>query len=120
MTVYRQWRRGLRAILRRGRPSGDLLEIPISAPTLLDQFSPPTFVKIDVEGAEVMVLRGASKLLRNVKPTLYVEVGSENFDAVTQLLHSFEYSLNDSTKPLRNQTALTCCVHDTLAVPQKN
>jgi FkbM family methyltransferase len=88
--------------------------------TLLDQFPPPTFVKIDVEGAEVMVLRGASKLLREVKPTLYVEVGSKNFDAVTQLLHSFEYLLYDSTKPLRNQTALSCCVADTLAVPQKN
>jgi FkbM family methyltransferase len=88
--------------------------------TLLDQFPPPTFVKIDVEGAEVMVLRGASKLLRDVKPTLYVEVGGENSDSVTQLLHSFGYLLYDSTRPLRNQTALTCCVRDTLAVPQKN
>jgi len=86
--------------------------------TLLNHFPRPTFVKIDVEGAEVMVLRGASRLLRDVRPTLYIEVGQENSDAVFTILQSFEYSLYDSTKPLQSQAALSRCAQDTLAVPQ--
>jgi hypothetical protein len=35
-----------------------------------------------------------------------------------RILHSFDYRLYDSTKPLRGQTALYACVADTLAVPQ--
>jgi Methyltransferase FkbM domain len=72
---------------------------------MLEQFPRPTFVKIDVEGAEVMVLRGASKLLRDVRPTRYVEVGRENSDEGSRILHSFDYRLYDSTKQLRSQTA---------------
>ena len=36
--------------------------------------SVPTVVKIDIEGAEVIALRGATKLLAEVRPTLIVEV----------------------------------------------
>lgn len=42
--------------------------------TLLDRCGPPTLVKIDVEGAEAAVLRGATRLLREVRPTLYLEI----------------------------------------------
>jgi FkbM family methyltransferase len=121
-------------IARRGRASNYLadaggwsqaggvrerLHVPtLTLDTLLQQFPQPTFVKIDVEGAEVMVLRGAARLLQDARPTLYVEVGRENAAEVSRILHSFDYRLYDSTKPLRGQTALGACVADTLAVPQ--
>jgi FkbM family methyltransferase len=44
----------------------------------LDAFAadhgPPTFIKIDVEGAEVEVLRAAQKLISQVRPVLLLEV----------------------------------------------
>lgn len=52
-----------------------LLSCPAVA---LDTFSasnrPPTFVKIDVEGGELMVLKGAQTTLRSFRPTLLVEI----------------------------------------------
>jgi FkbM family methyltransferase len=38
--------------------------------------SVPAVMKIDVEGAELMVLKGAEKLLSDAKPTLFIEIHS--------------------------------------------
>lgn len=35
---------------------------------------PPTLLKIDVEGAEMLVFQGAGEVLRRVRPTIHVEV----------------------------------------------
>lgn len=45
--------------------------------TLLDHFGKPTVVKIDVEGAETAVLAGATRLLKEARPLLYIEVAPE-------------------------------------------
>src|SRR2546423_8917289 len=37
---------------------------------------PPAVMKVDVEGAELLVLRGAEKLLREHQPTLFLEIHS--------------------------------------------
>lgn len=37
---------------------------------------PPSIIKIDVEGAELMVLRGSKKLLAEYKPKLFMEIHS--------------------------------------------
>ena len=51
------------------------LTVPtITLDTLLDNCGPPTLVKIDVEGAEEAVLRGATRLLRNIRPAIYLEI----------------------------------------------
>ena len=52
----------------------------------------PTFIKIDVEGAELKVLRGMESILRNQRPRLMVEV-SENLREVEQLLREHQYIL---------------------------
>ncbi|BBA33817.1 methyltransferase FkbM family [Methylocaldum marinum] len=41
---------------------------------LVEDFSRVTLVKVDVEGAELKVLRGMEKLMLNVRPTLLVEI----------------------------------------------
>ena len=46
----------------------------------------PALVKIDVEGAELAVLRGAPRLLAEARPKLYIEVGREAEGAVGELL----------------------------------
>lgn len=47
-----------------------------------ENHSPPTVIKIDIEGAELRAIEGAEKILSEHKPELYVEVHKsiQNFD----------------------------------------
>jgi FkbM family methyltransferase len=60
---------------------------------LLDYFPAPSVLKIDVETHEASVLRGASRLLREVRPAIWCEVSHENSAAVTEILHAAGYEL---------------------------
>lgn len=62
-----------------------------SLDSLLAHFPPPTVLKIDVEGAELAVLRGASRVLRDFRPKVYCEVTGETRAQVTGLLQSLGY-----------------------------
>ena len=84
--------------------------------TLLEFFSPPNFLKIDVEGAEAMVLKGARRLLSEIHPTIYIEVGREANDEVTAILKDNRYVLYDGSKPLQGQMPLPSCTFNTLAI----
>ena len=60
------------------------------------------FVKIDVEGFEYSVLKGAIKTLRKSKPKLYIELDNANLKKqgsssaeMISLLKRFEYSIKD-------------------------
>jgi FkbM family methyltransferase len=59
--------------------------------TLLEALPAPTFVKIDVEGAELMVLHGAQRLIQEARPTFYVEVGTPTSNAVFELFTNAGY-----------------------------
>lgn len=96
-------------IARRGRASNFLAEAKgrqeaggergrIVVPTLtldemLSRFDPPDFIKIDVEGAEAAVLKGASHVLREVRPRIYIEVGDENYEECRSLLEQAGYAI---------------------------
>jgi FkbM family methyltransferase len=74
----------------------------------LDEFvydhgnSAPTFMKIDVEGAESMVLLGATQVLHNAKPIILLDLHNPSEDvAVGEILlrHGYEaYRTNDGQK----------------------
>ena len=49
------------------------------------------FVKIDVEGYELSVLRGAKHLLETQQPNLQIEIGPENLHVVQELLRGYGY-----------------------------
>ena len=64
----------------------------------------PTFVKLDIEGAEVGALQGAQKLMRSCKPRLFIEVHtqmigdfghhlSDLFDAIPQDVYKITYKI---------------------------
>ena len=71
---------------------------PITVPTVrLDSFLArselrPDLLKIDVEGAELMVLRGAERCLAECRPKLVVEV-TENEREVDELLRTHHYTV---------------------------
>ena len=60
---------------------------------LLQHWPKPDIIKIDVEGAEALVLQGADRMLREVAPILYIEVSDQNREAVTRRFHDHGYEL---------------------------
>ena len=56
-----------------------------------DGLPPPDFIKMDVEGAEVDVLRGAQMLLRQARPVLVIEV-HHTYQAVVAALDGLNYA----------------------------
>jgi FkbM family methyltransferase len=55
-------------------------------------FSPPQLIKIDVEGAELLVLRGATQVLKAYSPTVIVEVRRGlTMEPIVSLMGSLRY-----------------------------
>ncbi|MFQ5778963.1 MAG: FkbM family methyltransferase [Terriglobia bacterium] len=62
---------------------------------LLERLPAPRVLKIDVEGGDLAVLRGAERILSGVQPIILVEVGRAISQAVSELLHAHGYTLFD-------------------------
>jgi len=77
---------------------GDLIEIRVETLDHLRTtglFPHADVVKIDVEGAEVMALRGADQLLRNDRPRLFIEIHSRSLAReCSQILLDYGYLVN--------------------------
>lgn len=59
------------------------LKVPITTLTALaERFGPPDVIKIDVEGAEHLVLGGAKELLRGARPTILLSLHNDTARAV--------------------------------------
>ena len=63
--------------------------------SLLAYFRAPDVLKIDVEGAELGVLRGASQVLGSVRPFIYCEVQGNTRDEAVALLTANGYRVMD-------------------------
>lgn len=64
--------------------------------TLAQNLPLPSFVKIDVEGAEYLVLQGASKLITQTRPVFYIEVGGGTFSKVKSVFDDAGFVCFDS------------------------
>lgn len=60
---------------------------------LLQCWRAPSFIKMDVEGAEMRALQGCDKILTTVRPSFYIEVSEQNADAAADLFRSYDYSV---------------------------
>jgi len=93
--------------------------ISVTCDFLLACWPKPDFVKIDIEGAELLFLGGAGQMLSQVRPGLYLEVSPANCDEVTDLLLRHRYVLSrvaaDGTA-----TPVDRCVFNTLAQPAEH
>lgn len=82
---------------------------------LLDYFRAPSVLKIDVEGHEVKVLRGACKLLQVWQPTILCEVARENSAEVAEILQTAGYELYGAETVPHPRTVSAW--FETLAIP---
>lgn len=87
----------------------------ISLDSLADHFPPPDVIKIDVEGAEAEVLKGAAAVLR-AHPRVICEVAGENAVAVRDLLGESGYTLYDGELPVNQRLPVREAPHNTLAI----
>ncbi len=57
---------------------------------------PPTFLKIDVEGSEIAVLRGARKVIEKQRPRMILATHGDKIDAECRiLLREWNYDMHD-------------------------
>ena len=89
----------------------------LSADDLLETFTAPSFVKIDVEGAEIVLLEHARRLLSEVRPVIYCEVGKEQRSRVYEIFTAQNYQLFNGDLPTDQRQQLETCTFNTLALP---
>lgn len=89
--------------------------ITVTLDWLLDHYRAPDLVKIDVEGAEHLALRGGLKLLESHRPLVICEVNHRQRDHFTALMHEHGFVLFDADD--QQLTKVTTAVVNTLAVP---
>lgn len=100
------------------RPEGFVSELPVPTLSLDDLLvgrPNPDLVKIDVEGAEVLIARGAQKMLSDARPLLFVETGRRQQKEMTAILKKHGYLFfrgSEEGYPSRDR-----CTRDTLAIP---
>lgn len=87
--------------------------VTVTLDWLLDNFPTPHVLKIDVEGLEYAVLKGAQKVLQ-ARPIIFCEV-TEHHDSVGELLRKANFDLYAARES--NREPLQRPSRDTLAIP---
>jgi FkbM family methyltransferase len=74
---------------------GSMRTVSIDDEVLSERLPAPSFIKMDVEGAELMALRGAEKTLRTYRPSLLLSVhGPQLREECSRFLHALGYELS--------------------------
>lgn len=125
-------------IVVRGRASNGLASVNIGTQTggvrqsinvvtlsldwALDHFSAPDFVKIDAEVAEALILRGAVRLLRDVRPVMAVEICRPSSPECESLFAANDNAVFSAYEPIDPAKVMTRDLYvagDVIAVPQE-
>lgn len=89
--------------------------LTITLDWLLEQEAAPNVLKIDVEGAESNVFRGAQRVLSEARPVIHCETRDSSRDYITEILLGYRYTMFDwDTRP-RVRVDRAC--FNTLAIP---
>ncbi len=91
--------------------------ITVTLDWLAAHVAAPDVIKIDIEGAELMALRGAQSLMRGKRPAIYVEVHQNNIVEATALLRGSDYSLFQIDADGAKLAPITACAFNTVALP---
>lgn len=94
--------------------------VSVTLDWLLGFFPAPNLVKIDVEGAELRALQGASIMLSKVRPILICEVSQSNTKEVSHMLSSHGYVLHDMDDTGRPPAVIGIATNNTIAIPSSD
>jgi len=90
----------------------------VSLDWLASHFPRPDIIKIDVEGAEALVLSGGPAVL-GAHPRIICEVASENAVTVGDLLVNSGYTLYDGERPASRRRPMDQASANTLAIHER-
>lgn len=103
--------------------SGDVSERQIVPAVTLDwlatQIPLPQVLKIDVEGAEIELLRGGSTVLSQGRPVVICEVFGEHSAEVADILRAHNYKIYDGALPQESRRPLDLAPYHTVALPSE-
>jgi FkbM family methyltransferase len=91
--------------------------LTITLDWLSEQIAPPDVLKIDVEGAELMVLRGSVGMLKAKRPVVLFELTRRNWDEEARIFRDLGYALFNSDLPPTERTPLSEATFNVLALP---
>ena len=86
---------------------------------LLSNSMPPDVVKIDVEGAEDLVLRGGTSIVEKTRPTFIVEVAEQNRDDVKKYFKEASYWIYNAEVKIEEQKHFDSMPFNIVAVPEE-
>lgn len=89
----------------------------ISLDWMAEQVPMPDVLKIDVEGAELEVFRGAAQMLKTKRPVIVLEVSSHSWTGISAMLWDLGYTIYDSDVPAPARRPLNQPAFNILAVP---
>jgi FkbM family methyltransferase len=98
-------------VAARGRASNHLSAVPgysqtggertrvevrtVTMDSMIDEWGAPNFIKMDIEGAEPLALRGARRLLSEVQPVIFLEVSADSAEEIRHVLEEANYSIEE-------------------------
>jgi FkbM family methyltransferase len=96
----------------------ELRSVPVmTIDALASAIRPPGVLKIDVEGAEIDVLRGGESTISAFRPAILIEGPGELWDAMSDFFAKHRYILLDGEA--EHQSPLSHPVWNTVAIPEE-
>lgn len=96
--------------------ASEMRQVPtLKVDTLVVDLKPPTIMKIDVEGAEMRVLEGASRTIESHRPVIMIEGPDELKEDMKRFFSERDYVLVDGSND--SYELLEFPVWDTFAIP---
>lgn len=89
------------------RPTGDVA-VPVARLDDLSVTGPVSFIKIDVEGMELDVLAGAEELIAEHRPSLGIEVDSEQIQQFWSWADDHDYHVMGAARPYPGNVNYVC------------
>ncbi len=93
--------------------------VALSLDWLSERMPLPDVIKIDVEGAELEILRGGIRLLEQKRPVVLCEVSAQYSGEVAALLKNLGYRLHDGEVSPSQRRELSLAPWSTIAIPAR-
>jgi len=96
------------------------IQVPlVTLDSKIGEYGLPDVLKIDVDGAEHLVIEGAPQLFSKISPRVLIEVRDRNKKELTEFFHNKHYTLYNFDDPSESKEAIQSTVYNTLALPGK-
>lgn len=93
--------------------------VALSLKWCVEHLPPPNVIKCDVEGAEIEVFSGPSKIWSDIRPVIICEVGGENVKQITDIFVKENYRLFDGQHPLSAAAEVKQACWATVGIPEE-